>query len=935
MSVRVDASQQSACPSGPVAGKVCVPVDQKFEAIVVADIIPEAGYFHTQAWLEYGETGLDFKESATVWPDCSAADLPGGSPTAASRGCIFGFTPQFSFYEGDLFTFSFTCPRAEGSHTLELIPAGVEPAGPNGALFTDGNAQQRVPAVQGIDINCVIPPTAMSVRVEASQQTACPGLPVAGKVCVIAGQKFDAIVVGDVTPEGGYRSAQAWLEYGTSGLTFMSSETIWPDCRALEFAGGSATGASRSCHDRVLTCCHPFSLYTGDLFTFSFTCPEEKSSHTLDLIPAGVEPAGPNGAEYIDIIVGRRVPATLGLDVDCLDEPTTAMSLRVDESQQTDCPGGPEAGKACVLVGQKFDAIVVADVIPEAGYVLAQAWLEYGASGLTFVNSATIWPDCTSGDLPGGSLTAASRSCVTGLVAGPASFYEGDLFTFSFTCPGAKGSHTINLLPAGVEPANTNGALYTDGNGQHLVPAVQGIDVECVNLPTPTPTNTPITFPRMSENPALSNHWLTRQGAKIPPADCLAGTPTTLAEDLSQAIDSPDTKSPGSFQQLAAFEFEVHYDNKKVCVTLTPGVEFEVAGAVCVIEDSSTKPQLEGVARIGCVTIGKGHSIDELVSLASIDVYPQPELYSQIKPNQNNGVVVQLSNVNCDLGDEQGEAISIFSCDDTDITFRYLEGDVEPDCVIDAIDAQAIAFRWGVEKGSLIYKDFMNLEPSSAQADADIDINDLQFVFGRSGSTCDDPHPAQDPVNPSFSAPTPTPTVTPTPCPGLCPTPTNTPTGGPRPEMVLKVRGGDCNGIARPTTCNLGGGETFTLSVDAPVVPASGYVLFQVLIDYGPSLTYKPETVPTDAITWPDCVHASHVVPTPGTVHLSCVMALTQPSTYTGNLLTISFTCPPAASTTEVRIIPSASQTLGALFRDGDGRTVDPVVSPLTINCGP
>ena len=166
------------------------------------------------------------------------------------------------------------------------------------------------------------------------------------------------------------------------------------------------------------------------------------------------------------------------------------------------------------------------------------------------------------------------------------------------------------------------------------------------------------------------------------------------------------------------------------------------------VEDDQpdSKPQLEGVARIGCVMIGKGHEIDELAALAQIDIYPQPELYSQIKPNQDNGVVVQLSNVNCDLSDEQGHAIPIFSCDDADVTFRYLEGDVEPDCVVDAADAQAIAFRWGVEKGSLIYRDFTNLEPSSQQQDND--INDLQFVFGRFGSTCSDPHPAQNPVNP-------------------------------------------------------------------------------------------------------------------------------------------------------------------------------------------
>ena len=32
--------------------------------------------------------------------------------------------------------------------------------------------------------------------------------------------------------------------------------------------------------------------------------------------------------------------------------------------------------------------------------------------------------------------------------------------------------------------------------------------------------------------------------------------------------------------------------------------------------------------------------------------------------------------------------------------------------------------------------------------DGDIDINDLQFVYGRFGSTCANPWPAQPPVNP-------------------------------------------------------------------------------------------------------------------------------------------------------------------------------------------
>ena len=311
-----------------------------------------------------------------------------------------------------------------------------------------------------------------------------------------------------------------------------------------------------------------------------------------------------------------------------------------------------------------------------------------------------------------------------------------------------EGPTTFNVVLNCLQPGThkiTASAVFT-GEDKEPVPALEVATIR---------VNCPSTNPRMSKIPALQNVFLTRQGAKIPPGSCLATKGTTanvgeLAEVLSQEIEALDPKDPSLTQQLAAFEFDVHYDSTKVCVDINVGAAFEAAGAVCIIEDDQpdSKPQLEGVARIGCVTIGKGHDIDNLVALASVDVYPQPEIYSQAKPNQDNGVVVQISNVNCDLSDEQGHAIKIFACDDADITFRYLEGDVEPDCVVDAMDAQAIAFRWGVEKGSLIYKDFMNLEPSSQQQDNDIDINDLQFVFGRFGSTCEDPHPPQLPVNP-------------------------------------------------------------------------------------------------------------------------------------------------------------------------------------------
>ena len=98
---------------------------------------------------------------------------------------------------------------------------------------------------------------------------------------------------------------------------------------------------------------------------------------------------------------------------------------------------------------------------------------------------------------------------------------------------------------------------------------------------------------------------------------------------------------------------------------------------------------------------------------------------------------------------------------------------MEPDCQVDALDAQNVALRWGAGIGSLLYNERFDLEPSGqVKGDGDIDIKDLQFIFGRQGSNCDrqidnaaqfdplkplptdarpndGPHPRQEQVNPN------------------------------------------------------------------------------------------------------------------------------------------------------------------------------------------
>ena len=66
------------------------------------------------------------------------------------------------------------------------------------------------------------------------------------------------------------------------------------------------------------------------------------------------------------------------------------------------------------------------------------------------------------------------------------------------------------------------------------------------------------------------------------------------------------------------------------------------------------------------------------------------------------------------------------------------QADFNADCVIDIIDMQMIAFRYGSGFGQPFYQQRFDLEPDMYQVhvDYDIDIKDLQKVFGRSGYTC-------------------------------------------------------------------------------------------------------------------------------------------------------------------------------------------------------
>ncbi len=248
-----------------------------------------------------------------------------------------------------------------------------------------------------------------------------------------------------------------------------------------------------------------------------------------------------------------------------------------------------------------------------------------------------------------------------------------------------------------------------------------------------------------------------------------------VVEYASGVVTDPANAVPG----LGAYEFNVEYDNFVIQSVNPCDIVFGPGGAGAlrgpVDELNSSSPQnpdctpdpgaanngqctmsfvLENIVRFGCVTIGTQNPGPQgSFALASLDLVPHPDLSNDIFPGNNNGVVTIIKDNGCEVVDIYGHAVqgSVNGgltpvCGDLAVTVRILEGDVNLDCKVDVLDEQAIATRYGGFFGSLLYSKWYDLEP--ATHDLDVDIKDLQKVFGRDGSTCQNPIPAQPPVGP-------------------------------------------------------------------------------------------------------------------------------------------------------------------------------------------
>jgi len=246
-----------------------------------------------------------------------------------------------------------------------------------------------------------------------------------------------------------------------------------------------------------------------------------------------------------------------------------------------------------------------------------------------------------------------------------------------------------------------------------------------------------------------NNLWLVKNGCTNP----AEGMGCLLVHNLVffVAFDAAGNLFP---EGVGAWEEQIKFDHAVFDLNLTEGPFLGSTGRPT---NCTMSIIAENDIRFACVSTGSSPPGPAGAGLlASIDVRPDADMLLRLRPTKDNGVVSTLLDENCELSDILGNPLPgtlpgglLPVCDDATITVRMLEGDANLDCEVNVLDEQAIAFRYGSFFGLLLYDYFYDLEPKLI--DFDIDIKDLQFVFGRDGSTCQNPLPDQPPLPPPGS----------------------------------------------------------------------------------------------------------------------------------------------------------------------------------------
>jgi len=409
---------------------------------------------------------------------------------------------------------------------------------------------------------------------------------------------------------------------------------------------------------------------------------------------------------------------------------------------------GPSSPASTVSVTDTVDANQSIVSASGVGYVCVVS----GTPGVTPANTVT----CTLT----GSIAAGASANVTvnvKILASPSNVTCTDSAGVTFADPITRtATGTITCLPPNV-------AMYKDKHPE--TPTRQNV----VNLWLCTPAYAG-NFPA----PVGPGNYL-----PAPPLFTqVGGLPLCNENGEGRLIIGEVLVNVNDPQGLGAFEFQLKFDHKIFDITITgsgwlyttgrvPDLGSGVGGCTPTIINEnyilfgcvSKNPQVGGVPVITNGPTGSG-------MVAQITILPESDLVDRLSPGQENGIARKILDENCEAADIYGDPLAnslgqplpgivtgglIEDCGDLSVTVRRLEGDLNTDCKVDIADDQAIAFRYGSFTGMLRYDPFYDLEP--ALKDFDIDIKDLQKVFGRNGSVCsqsglpaDGTIPAQPPV---------------------------------------------------------------------------------------------------------------------------------------------------------------------------------------------
>jgi hypothetical protein len=339
------------------------------------------------------------------------------------------------------------------------------------------------------------------------------------------------------------------------------------------------------------------------------------------------------------------------------------------------------------------------------------------------------------------------------------------------------------VTPAGLDDTTSVDTFQTSGHVPGLITISRDITVSCsaaggetpvdfslvsvgANTRTSTGQLTVQCFnqPQEVKSPSQANLWIMRHRNCLNPvtgnydvgpcADPTAGKGWLKINEVASAIadaDSPndaDTNPEG----LAAYEKQIKFDHKLVNLKVEDAGYLGSTGRAV---DCNLTIVAENWVMFGCVSTGTalGPTGAGPATLSTISVYPAPDLVERIRPTKDNGVVTPILAENCEWADIYGDPMLgmvagglVPICGDATLTIRMLEGDVNLDCNVDVLDEQGIAFRYGSSLGLALYDQWFDLEPKTA--DSDIDVKDLQFIFGRDGSTCQNPITDQPPSPP-------------------------------------------------------------------------------------------------------------------------------------------------------------------------------------------